>query len=181
LDIVNAVFDRLEAWQSLITFALGYVLASWQEGRRDRQQDRRNRDQQWRERQLNAIAECQVAIAESMHGVWLTNRALENYFVTTVERISAGKMPEFPEVTDEKWHQDWLASIRKMETMATRVQDPALLRAVESFNAVRAKIHDLKDPEARDQEFAELEGITQEALLLAGRLYREFDAPPGDS
>ena len=158
----------------------GFGVSNWFESKREERQDIRNRERQWRDRQLESIAELQVALLESMQGTWTASLAWENAKLTTEIASAAGVLPKLPDITKEQWHQNWLAAIRRVAVMATRVQNAELKQLAGEFNTIASKIGSLENVDAIKQELKVLESKVAEANELAGRLFSEFDVPQSE-
>jgi hypothetical protein len=155
----------------------GFIVSNWFELRREERQNVCDRDREWRERQLESIAELQVALLAALYATNAALRFNEKVTVATLASLAAGQVPSVPNTSKEQWHQDWENAIQRVAVMSSRTQDTELRRLIGDYLRIANSIETIDNLEEQDAEFAKLRLKVVEANNRAGELYREFDAP----
>jgi hypothetical protein len=155
----------------------GFWVSNHFELKREESRDVRDRDRQWRERQLTTIDALQTASIEALHGLWTGKAVSEKAMAEADLAKLKGEFPSYPDLTEEQWHQNWTSAIRQVVVMASRLQDAELQQLVGEANMMQARTQKIDNLEEFDKEFKLLEAKVAEVNERAGALYREFDAP----
>src|SRR5215217_1267575 len=95
----------LVAFFTLVGTLGGFVVSNHFELKREDARDVRDRDRQWRDRQLTTIDALQTALIESFQGLWTGKGALERAKIEAELAKLKGETPSYPDLTKEQWHQ----------------------------------------------------------------------------
>lgn len=174
-SVANAIGGILD--EPVVTLLIGLGIGYFFEVRREDKKRTEDRRLRRIEAQQNSITELQLALTESLHG---TQNASVSY-LTTIANIlesqispTGGKLSELiPDVLEARWHQDWLASIRKVAVHTVRISDPDLKDLATRCVALMDDLDPSNESEFKEK-FPRLAAAVQQANARAGQVYQEL-------